>query len=216
MKIVAPSDTHNLHEQMTHPVPGGDVLIHAGDLTNRGSLSDISSFAEWSKYLPHCHKLVIAGNHDFCFDPDHPKRLYSAKAAEILSESGWTYLKDETHVIDGTTFYGSPWQPWFYDWAFNLERGEEIAQVWKRIPNNTQVLITHGPPYGILDATSRGKAVGCEELLKRVKSIRPRLHLFGHIHEAYGTKEIDGTIYGNASICSLDYHPVNQPLEFSL
>jgi len=89
-------------------------------------------------------------------------------------------------IIEGVKFYGSPWQPRFFDWAFNLDRGEEIKKKWDLIPMDTDVLITHGPPYGILDLTHEGEKVGCEELMKAVLRVQPKIHIFGHIHEAYG------------------------------
>lgn len=201
-RIVAISDTHNLHRHIQ--VPDGDILIHAGDLTDMGDLSDVRDFNDWLGTLPHEHKLVIAGNHDFCFESE-------PKTAESLL-TNCTYLLDQPITIWDKTFYGSPWQPWFYNWAFNLRRGPEIRAKWDLIPNNVDVLITHGPPAGYLDETHDGEIVGCIDLKDAVRRVRPSLHIFGHIHEAYGRIKNGHTEYINASTCTLQYKPINPPV----
>jgi len=208
VRIVCISDTHTLHSQIPSAIPDGDVLIHAGDLTNMGDLKDVVDFNDWLQSLPHPYKIVIAGNHDFCFEQD-------AKNAEARL-THCTYLLDSSVKIEGLVFYGSPWQPRFFDWAFNLDRGAPLAAKWAEIPENTDVLITHGPPHCVFDRTSRGENTGCEDLLQRVRELKPRLHVFGHIHEAYGMREIDGIIFVNASICTLAYEPVNAPVVVDL
>ncbi|MFN8395634.1 MAG: metallophosphoesterase [Bacteroidia bacterium] len=115
------------------------------------------------------------------------------------------YLNDSGVEIEGVKIWGSPIQPWFFDWAFNRQRGADIAKHWALIPEDTDILVTHGPPYGILDRTDDGKLVGCEELIKVVERIRPKIHVFGHIHEAHGSLIKDGTHYVNASILNLRY-----------
>lgn len=192
------------------PIPAGDVLIHAGDISNVGTTDQIADFFRWFGALPHRRKLVIAGNHDFGFERN-------PGAARALIPEGVDYLLDSGVVIDGVPFWGSPWQPWFHDWAFNLERGAEIAAKWALIPDATEVLITHGPPHGILDRTSTGEAVGCEALAVRVGGLaRLRLHVFGHIHEAYGREDRGPTTFVNAAICDRRYRPVNQPVVIDL
>lgn len=191
MRIVCVSDTHARHHK-TH-LPPGDILIHAGDITDRGAIDEVTAFDEWLGTLNYLyrHKVVICGNHDFCFQ-EQP-----AEARRLITNA--VYLEDSSVTIEGLTIYGSPWQPWFGDWAFNLQRGPELAMKWALIPEDTQILITHGPPAGILDMTHRGEAVGCRDLLDRVRLIRPRLHVFGHIHEAAGRVDVDGTTFVNAS-----------------
>lgn len=209
MRIVAISDTHALHQQAFSNIalPEGDVLVHAGDLTNVGDFRDVESFAEFFAEVDYKHKIIIAGNHDFCFERE--KLL----AKSYLEKTGWHYLQDQEIVLDGVKFYGSPWQPEFFDWAFNLPRGERLAHVWAAIPDDTDVLITHGPAYGILDRVLPHKtSVGCEELLKRINQIKPKIHIFGHIHEDYGIKKVGETTFVNASICDPNYKPQNQPL----
>lgn len=201
MRIVCISDTHGLHHRLE--VPDGDLLLHAGDLCGRGSLGELAEAADWLRGLPHRHKVVIGGNHDFCLE-QQPQQ------ARALLE-GLIYLQDESTQVEGLHLYGSPWQPWFHDWAFNLRRGEPLRRVWAHIPPDTQILITHGPPQGILDKTFDGRLVGCEELSRRLDTVRPLVHVFGHIHEAYGQQKQGETLYLNASVCDLQYRPIQAP-----
>lgn len=220
MKIVCISDTHSLHYRMTEKVPYGDFLLHAGDLMNSGrDAEDIVEFLDWFAAFPHPHKIFIAGNHDHYFEkrPEQAKGFIDDKNAELLAAGlpQLIYLQDSEIVINGLKFYGSPWQPEFCNWAFNVPRGEELEKIWAKIPDDTDVLITHGPPKGILDWTQYDKLnVGCEALLPRVMKIKPKLHLFGHIHEAYGVHEENGTTFVNASINNLRYSPINKPFVF--
>ncbi len=189
MRIVCISDTHGWHDRAD--VPEGDVLVHAGDITRHGSLKDVEDFDRWLGALPHEHKIVICGNHDWCFQET------PAEARARLTNA--TYLEDSGCEIEGLKFYGSPWTPWFSDWAFMLPRGSELAAKWAQIPNELAVLITHGPSEGILDRNRIGECCGCRDLLYRVLEVKPRLHVFGHIHEAAGRADIAGTIFLNAS-----------------
>ncbi len=211
-RIVAISDTHSRHEKMP-ALPDGDILIHAGDATVRGSFDEIVEFNRWFSLLPHKHKILVAGNHDWLFEK-------SPEMARALMTNA-IYLQDNFVEVEGLKIYGAPWQPRFFDWAFNVNRGVAIAQKWSLIPSDTDVLITHGPPHGILDTvTDRGtgekEAVGCEELLPAVKRIKPRAHIFGHIHAGYGQVEIDGIQFINASICNEVYAPVHAPIVIEL
>jgi len=240
-RVVCISDTH----LRTPTLPPGDVLIHAGDSTTRGTFDELRRAAQWFHGQPHEIKIWIAGNHDRGLDIASyadgfranvgvmgavPGAVISdpalVRAAErIMSGAGRGahYLRD-TEVYVHTSrgggplyVYGSPWQPEFNDWAFNLPRkGRELAARWAAIPSGLDVLITHGPPFGILDRTSTGEHAGCELLRAAVERARPRLHVFGHVHEGYGVVERDGTIYVNASICDLSYRPVNAPVVVDL
>ena len=187
--LVLVSDTHGRHADVH--VPDGDILVHAGDFTRVGKPAEVIAFDLWLAGLPHRHKVVVAGNHDFLFerDPD---------LARILLRHA-TYLQDDAVTLDGITIYGSPWQPWFHDWAFNVERGPKLAAKWARIPAGVDVLVTHGPPAGVLDLTKNNERVGCADLRERLRAVKPRLHLFGHIHEAAGVEWDDGTLFVNAS-----------------
>ncbi len=204
MRIVAISDTHALHRSVD--IPPGDVLVHAGDITGHGAIDEVRGFNTFLATLPHPHKIVIAGNHDFCFEKDPV-----ASRAELTNG---IYLQDEAVEIGGIRFYGSPWQPWFFDWAFNLQRGAEIRAKWDLIPSDTDVLITHGPPRGHGDMTCRGEAAGCDDLLEAVERVQPRVHIFGHIHEGAGVTLNGRTTFINASICDLAYRPVNAPVVY--
>ena len=206
MRIVLMSDTHGLHRRIR--VPDGDLLIHAGDLTNRGEIQQVADFNDWLGGLPHPQKVVIAGNHDFCFEK-------SDYAATLLTHA--TYLLDSGTTAAGLRIWGSPWQPWFFDWAFNLQRGPEIRAKWELIPDGTDILITHGPPPGLGDRTISGEAAGCADLLDEIRTrVRPQLHVFGHIHEGYGILHDGGTTSVNASICTVEYRPINPPVVLDL
>ena len=209
-KLVCLSDTHNCHEQII--VPDGDILIHAGDATIRGTIDEIVLFNDWFKSLPHRHKIFVAGNHDWLFET-------SNRLARNLLDSSIHYLQDSAVEIEGIKFYGSPWQPRFFDWAFNLNRGAELAEKWKLISDDTDVLITHGPPFGILDEVPRQYSIentGCEELRKRVEIVRPKVHVFGHIHCGYGTAENFGVRFVNAANCDESYEPTNRAIVIDL
>jgi len=208
LRIVAISDTHNLHRKIR--IPDGDVLVHAGDISMEGDLRDVEAFDAFLGTLPHRHKIVICGNHDFCFE-----REPLAARSRIRHA---TYLEDAGLVVEGVKFWGSPWQPWFFDWAFNLQRGPEIAEKWALIPDDTDVLITHGPPRGHGDRTTHGDDAGCDDLLRRIEEIRPKAHIFGHIHEGYGVTRNQHTLFVNASTCTVNYRASNPPvvLEYSI
>jgi Icc-related predicted phosphoesterase len=200
MKIVCISDTHN--ERIT--IPDGDVLIHSGDATIQGTRAEAEAFADWWNDLPHKHKIFVAGNHDWLW-----------QRSPSLANSIVPSLHEKTAEIDGLKIYGASWQPRFFDWAFNLSRGRDIAERWDLIPNDTDILITHSPPHGILDET-RGQNVGCYDLLDAVKRVRPRLHVFGHIHSSYGQLEHCDTQFVNASICDEAYTPNRLPIVIEL
>lgn len=201
-RIVCISDTHNLLDQVE--VPDGDILLHTGDFTGHGTEQEVRAFAEAITRLPHANKIVIAGNHDFLFETE-PER-----ARDLLADV--TYLEDSGAHVCGIEFWGSPWQPRFHDWAFNLDPGEALAEKWALIPESTEVLLTHGPPHGVLDRLASAGRIGCEDLTRALTRVRPKMHMFGHIHEDYGTVERDGTLYVNASTCNLRYRAVNEPI----
>ncbi len=207
MRLVCVSDTHLRHD---FTVPDGDVLIHAGDGTHLGEPREVEAWFSWLAALPHAHKVIIAGNHDFLF-----QRV--PEMIPALLPKGVIYLQDSGVEIEGLKIWGSPWQPWFFDWAFNLERGPAIAKAWAKIPDDTEVLITHGPPADILDKVPNGDHVGCEDLRARVKQLsKLKLHVFGHIHHSYGKRTIGGVTYINASTCSEQYWPTNAPIIIDL
>jgi Icc-related predicted phosphoesterase len=207
-KITFISDTHTKHRHLTNDLPGGDILIHCGDISSRGYKNEIENFLGWFDGIKgYEYKIFIAGNHDFGFQ-DNPKECF-----ELLKNyPSITYLQDNSIIIDGIKIYGSPWQPRFHNWAFNVNRGWDIAQKWERIPQDTDILITHGPLLGILDITNISERVGCEDLYNRVMEIKPKVHAFGHIHSSYGMKEMDGMTFINASNLGEDYLYQNDPI----
>lgn len=218
MRIVIISDTHGLHRHMTHKLPKGDILIHAGDSCNIGSESDIREFIHWFQNLKGFDtKIFIAGNHDWGFETKEPWLQHYIND-ENLSQSDVVYLEDASFTIEDPKFsrpikfYGTPWQPEFCDWAFNVPR-DQLYIHWEKIPKDTDVLITHGPPQEILDFTlPLYIPKGCASLRVYVENIKPVLHIFGHIHEAYGTTVINDTLFVNASICTRRYVPSNKPI----
>jgi len=202
MDIVCISDTHGRHKKLN--VPEGDVLVCAGDISPRGELEMVMSFLNWFEKQPHKHKVFIAGNHDWCF--------MNGDACVILDEirgmESVHYLEDSDIELDGVKFYGTPWQPEFCNWAFNLPRGEEILEKWKMIPEDTDVLITHGPPQMVLDTVEgrHNEHLGCADLNKEISGrIRPKLHVFGHIHSGNGSETFGNTTFINASVLGEDY-----------
>ncbi len=208
MKIVLISDTHGLHEKMLYNLPEADMIIHSGDISNVGSIFEINQFTQWFSKLSYKYKIFIAGNHDFGFE-----KIRKSNEIGISIPHGVIYLEDEMVEIEGLKIYGSPWQPEFHNWAFNLPRnGDQIKFKWDSIPDNTDILITHGPPFESLDITPTNQRVGCELLKIRLDDLKPKLHVFGHIHDSYGIKYTSDTLFVNASICNEKYQPINKPI----
>ena len=223
LKVVAISDTHGGHQAVT--VPDADVLVHTGDYCKYGRMGEVKEFAKWLKQLPHKHKIVIAGNHD------KPVENRTEEARQIFQAAGVILLVNELVDIDGVRFWGSPITPKFFQWHFMKSRGQEIAEVWAKIPDDVDVLLTHGPPYGHGDLcppyqTSHRKVAGCLDLLNRIREIQrtshayhPKVHVFGHIHAGHGVTESDqfpGIKFVNASICTEQYQPTNAPIVFEV
>jgi len=225
MRIVSVSDTHTYGRRV--PVPDGDLLVHAGDLTFRGTESEVERELDWLGSLPHERKIFVAGNHDWFFDPQMPQDFHgyplrrSRPVEALLADyPNIVYLQDSGCEFEGWKIWGSPWQPNFQSWAFNFPKaGEAIPlETWARIPSDTQILVTHGPPFGILDAVAPGRNVGDRALYDRIRNLPDlRLHIFGHIHEGYGRDErvlASGAkiTFVNASTCTREYRPVNPPV----
>lgn len=203
-KIVFISDTHGQHDRLV--LPNGDILVHAGDFSQRGKPEEVADFLTWMSAQPFEYRILIAGNHDFLAETD-PELFLSMLPSNVI------YLNDSGCEVAGIRFWGSPITPWFFDWAFNRKRGGEIQQHWNLIPPDTDILVTHGPPYGILDRVVRdGSPVGCRNLMRTVQEIRPKIHVFGHIHEGYGDTTIEGVRYINAAVLDERYRMVNAPV----
>jgi Icc-related predicted phosphoesterase len=206
-RITLISDTHTKHEDLR--LPGGDILIHSGDIMNSGrDARDIKSFLNWFESQDYKNLIFIAGNHDRMFE-NHKDAV-----SEFLEQYPLiTYLEDNQVNVDGIKIYGSPWQPEFYNWAFNFPRnGKELEDKWKAIPDDVDILITHGPPQGHLDTSGEPwnkPNLGCELLRKRIGEIKPKIHVFGHIHGSHGYKEYNGTHFFNASVLNESYQITN-------
>jgi Icc-related predicted phosphoesterase len=225
MKITFISDTHSKHNQITKDLIIGDLLIHAGDISSMGYKHEIKDFCEWFDSLNYDFKVFIAGNHDWGFldrEKFHVNRNLEIpqSTSDILNSfKTFTYLRDESIDVQiddekPIKIYGSPWQPEFFDWAFNLPRkGDELKSKWKDIPDNTDILITHGPAYGYLDKViGRYENLGCELLTDRIKEIKPKIHVCGHIHSGFGYMFDGNTHFINASVLNEQYAYKNKPL----
>ncbi|MCK2147557.1 metallophosphatase domain-containing protein [Marinobacter alexandrii] len=210
MRIVCISDTHSLHDHIPD-LPNGDVLIHAGDCTGSGSIPRGFEFVEWFGALPYRHKVLIAGNHDYCF------QAYPEWMREHCEKQGVIYLEDESIVINGVKFHGSPWTPFFRDMSFNA-LPNLMAEKMALVPADTNVLITHGPARGALDyIPNEDIRVGCLSIQARIPFLKQlKAHVCGHIHESYGELWKDGVLRVNASICTERYQPTNRPIVIEL
>jgi Icc-related predicted phosphoesterase len=216
MKILCISDTHGKHNQIPSRFIDNsdgsiDMCIHSGDVSSRGHEYEIIQFINWYSNLPFKYKIFIAGNHDFYFEETSEEEI-----KELLSDfPEIIYLNDSGVEIEGLKIWGSPVQPWFYNWAFN-RTSETIGAHWDKIPLDTNILITHGGPKGVgcLNMTRDGKDVGCPQLFNKLSEIK-NLSLFiqGHIHEGYGRFDVDGgPTLVNASVLDLQYRMSNNPI----
>ena len=221
MRITVISDTHTKHGLIPlTDLPGGDLLIHAGDIMNSGyNKNDILDFCTWFHSLEqYDKKIFIAGNHDRMFE-NHPEGVEELLNIyfdiDYLQDEGYDLYDLDTDV--STKIYGSPWQPEFYSWAFNLPKnGIELAGKWEAIPDNTDILITHGPAFDTLD-TVAGRPwdnLGCELLAQRIEVIKPKIHICGHIHSGYGYTFKNGTHFFNASVLDEQYEYTQKPMTF--
>lgn len=210
MKIVCMSDTHCLHEKMKYKVPDGDMVVHAGDFTGSGTIQQIREFAKWFDSLPHKRKIVICGNHE---------REVSGRTRDVQKHfKSSLVLHDSEFVVDGLKFWGQPRTPKFYDWGWMYERGLEAEEVWAPMPDDTDIVICHGPPFMYGDKcpdntdfwTNRLVHVGCQAQLKRLMEVKPKYVICGHIHESFGLHLTDfGTKVLNVSICTAEYRADN-------
>lgn len=219
LRVVCISDTHSQHRRLSS-LPRGDVLVHAGDLTLRGDESELVDFAHWYAEIEGFErKICIAGNHDLGLDVERcgALKLPSAKSAfleALQKDNRCVYLEDSGVDVRSISFWGSPWQPYYCDWCFNVARGEPCRAKWRAIPSNVDVLLTHGPPLGRADLCESGARAGCLDLLEEIQTrIRPKVNIFGHIHEAYKDLSSDGhTDFVNAASCDLNYDINHRPV----
>lgn len=187
MEITFISDTHGLHDELK--LTQGDVVIHAGDITEYGTEEEVEDFLKWFSRQPFKYKIFIAGNHDLFLE-----ECTVSKRRKIIP-AGIIYLQNSGVEVEGLKIWGSPVTPYFLGMAFNAREGKEIKRVWNKILNATDIIITHGPPKGILDG-----GVGSEELLKRVNGVVPIIHCFGHAHECNGIEIKEKTTFINAAM----------------
>jgi len=196
-----------MHDQIGD-LPDADLLIHAGDFSGHGTVFDVARLFEWFDSLRGRFPLgilFVAGNHDMALEENNELGRQSPTICTYLQDGGVT-------LANGLKVYGAPWQPLFHNWAFQLQRGEELKRKWDLIPDDTDILVTHGPPMGIMDTNPHDDRIGDQDLLDAVRRIKPKLHVFGHAHDGHGVQEIDGTIFVNAAICTEQYAPINEPI----
>lgn len=218
IRIVAISDTHTHHNKIlnienTIKDDCINILIHSGDSTKLGEKDEMIEFLDWFNNIKNFqYKFLISGNHDWCFVN---KEEWLLSKLDELKQNNCIYLEDNHFIIEtkekNIKIYGSPWQPKFHNWAFNCEE-HEIKKYWDLIPDDTDILITHGPPHYINDCTKNKRFVGCYELKNRIENVNLSLHVFGHIHEARNASMIKDKIFVNASICNENYQPINNPI----
>lgn len=213
MRITAISDTHNKHKYIdTRAFKGSDIVIHAGDFTSNGNLEQTKSFLSWYSSLDIPHKILVAGNHDF--------KAASITFDEVLEQfPNITYLYNSSVTINGYKIWGSPFSTTFGRWAF-MRDDDDLSKIWKTIPSDTDIVVTHGPAYGngdrVQEAYGRDPNVGSVSLYNKLAKLRKlKLHVTGHIHESQGLYISKWTTI-NASICDLAYVPFNQPISIHL
>ncbi len=203
MKITFISDLHRKHLEIENDLSSGDLLICSGDMTSRGSLSEIETFMKWfDKLDQYNHKVFISGNHDWGFQRN-PKSIDEM----LINYKNITYLEDSIVEIEGVKIWGSPWQPFFCDWAFNLFRmSPQLKSKWDLMPEDIDILITHGPPFGYLDTVeNRTEHLGCELLMNRIEQVKPKINCFGHIHSGNGYVFNGETHFINSSVLNENY-----------
>ena len=207
MRIVVISDTHGRHREL--PDLEGDVLIHCGDFCNGFKINeqDLADVDEWFAQLSFKKIIVIGGNHDFVAQRKHREK-------ETVFQNA-AYLVDEPYQYQGVNFYGSPWIPELDGWAYYLSH-DDRKKKWELIPPNTDILITHTPPRGILDKPRSGQSVGCTHLREKTETLSPKIHCFGHIHASYGVHRTEQTTFYNASSVDSNFEVGNPPFKFDL
>ena len=243
LRLTHISDTHNKHKKLNGKLPGGDILIHSGDISSLGRKSEVTDFIKWFNGIDnYMYKIFIAGNHDMSFQSeklmqdkidyfDGKRTVWETEGLEHIPSEGkpeWLnellsnlnpnvfYLENSYVELDQIKIWGSPYSATFgYNWAFNVDRGYDSKELWNQIPEDTDIVVTHGPIYGYCDVTARTyEKVGCEDLYHRMNELNAHLHFSGHIHEGYGYKPTKWGYAFNGCTCNLHYEPVNKPITF--
>ena len=231
MKITFISDTHTFMYDNNHKeliLEKGDILCFSGDIMSSGfNEGELIHFLKWIAKQPFIYKIFIAGNHDRLLE-DNP-----VLSEEIISQyqtDGVIYLKNSSFEYNGFKFYGTPYQPYFCGWAYNISDSEKLINNYRCIPDDVDVLLTHCPPYGILDQSHKPNylnptgeehlgSIELKEVLetKSQFGVMPRVIAFGHIHGDGGKKiQIGDTLYINASLCDENYEPTNNIITIEL
>ncbi|KRX05198.1 hypothetical protein PPERSA_06832 [Pseudocohnilembus persalinus] len=220
------SDTHNKQYKISK-VPESDVLIHSGDFSLRGTIKEVEEFIQFLDLQPHPIKIVVAGNHDMSLDILNFENLKyrmvgsnttieDAKQVKKKLMEHCVYLQEQSVNVGGYNIYGSPWTPEFHNWGFMYDP-KNAKEIWDKIPDKTDILITHGPPKEILDKCINQQNAGCPELKNQVLNrVKPLYHIFGHIHESYGQQIIENTTFINACTVNIAYRVQNKPIQFKL
>jgi Icc-related predicted phosphoesterase len=198
------SDTHSRYRSLFE-MPEGDILLMAGDLTFRGGEDELEQLNDWLDRQDYKHKVIIPGNHDLSFESQWEWACSKVPAADAI-------LNQELYDADGLKIWGEPRQPWFYDWAYNVDRNRMKNECWDKVPDDIDILLTHGPPWGVGDYTSRGAHAGCVAQRKYILEKKPRLVVCGHIHPGYGIHILGNTTVVNASVVNHMYKVVNPPV----
>jgi Icc-related predicted phosphoesterase len=211
MRLVAFSDTHGQHEEVT--IPECDVVVFAGDACRYGSRDEFIEFVNWYVKIP-AVRILVPGNHDFC------TQKYLGFGKEACLNRGIFYLADDFVTINGITFYGFPWTPPYGNFAWMADEAEMYDKL-KKISVDVDVMISHGPPAGILDRSRKTREFTGSSAIYRFiteeynwPNKRDRdvsLHIFGHIHENYGRNRSNGCLFLNSSVLNLDYEMANKP-----
>lgn len=219
MKIVAISDAHGKWNKVV--IPECDLLISAGDYSFNGEDHMVRDFHKWMNKQPAKHKISVQGNHEKRVESNF---ILSKQMAEEACP-GVHFIDEGPIDIENIKIWCSAITPFFFNWAWNRHPGQEIQKHWDRIPNNIDILVTHGPVYGLLDGvpyfdqTSGEMSIrhcGCKQLFNKTMMIAPKVHVCGHIHEGYGETVFGNTKFINASICDAEYRPVNKPIVFEI
>jgi len=204
LKIVAISDTHTQHHKFT--IPECDILIHAGDYSHRGREEEVEDFYSWLDDQPANHKISVQGNHELWVE----KNFELAKSIAQSVCPGVHFIQEEGVQIEGIKIFGSSWTPFFCNWAWNAHRGIETRKHAALIPLDTELLITHGPAYDILDyIPNQHTNVGCDSLLNRILESQVKLHICGHIHEGKGSLVAHDKLWVNAAALDGNYRPTS-------
>ncbi len=209
IKVVAMSDLHGILPP-SKSIPKCDLVLIAGDICGHHGCLDQSiwlhrEFKPWLENLPASKIIGVAGNHDFIWE----------KAPHLVPSLPWVYLQDNYYTFKGWKIYGSPWQLRFFDWAFNLDE-PDLERKWRQIPDDSDILVLHGPPQGFGDWVPRDENVGSPSLIEKIRKIKPKLVVYGHIHPGFGVYECAGSTLANVSILNDRYVWTNLPTEFLL